>query len=354
MLSKIKLMILGSLFVSISAFAATNGTFENIFFLNSDLKTGINYSNVRYDFEGEKKFLMGENFDKKSMTYIKPDNYQWKKEKFNKEIDDALIFPNTTNHAWLKQIKVGGGDNDDVALVKEEGANNISSLVFSGGTCIGDGCLLDENIISVVIPARYKILTYESYTLDSANNFKVIKHSNVKQIKNTITLYAKNVTGAALILRVQDRLSSSTIYNNVSTSMKKYSDIKVENKDNETKITLPMDNVFDSGSAMAKPIGKEWLATLTKSLKGKNYKEIRVEGHTDSSPIKSTVYPSNWELSAARASDAVRTMIESGIPANKIVAVGYGDTRPIIDNKTDKNKAKNRRIEITIVGAINK
>jgi flagellar motor protein MotB len=288
------------------------------------------------------------------MTYIKPDNYQWKKEKFNKEIDDALIFPNTTNHAWLKQIKVGDKETDDVALIKEEGSNNIYSLVFSGGTCIGDGCSLDENIISVVIPARYKILTYQGHTLDSANNSDVIKRANVKQIKNTITLYAKNVTGAAFVLRVQDRLSSSTIYNNVSTSMKKYSDIKVENKDNETKITLPMDNVFDSGSSIAKPIGKEWLATLTKSLKGKNYKEIRVEGHTDSSPIKSAVYPSNWELSTARASDAVRTMIENGVPANKIVAVGYGETRPVIDNKTEQNKAKNRRIEITIVGAINK
>jgi hypothetical protein len=66
MLKRIKLIIVASLFVSVSAFAATNGTFENIFFLNSDLKTGINYSNVRYDFEGEKKFLMGENFDKKA------------------------------------------------------------------------------------------------------------------------------------------------------------------------------------------------------------------------------------------------------------------------------------------------
>lgn len=348
----LKKSIVGLLLVSSSVFA--EGTYENIFFINNDLKSGTQYSNSRYDFEGPKFFNMGSGFDKKSMTYIKPNNYNWTKEKNGKSTDDVLNFPNTTNYAYLKQVKVGNGDKDEVALIQDETMKNKYKIVFASGNCLGENCLLTESIISVVIPSRYKILTYQGIKMNNDDTNDIIKNANVKQVKNTLTLYAKNIQGSALILEIQDRLSSSSIYNNVSTSMKKYTDVKVETKDNQTKITLPMDNVFDSGSAVAKAKGKEWIATLVKSIKGKNYKEIRVEGHTDNSPINSVNFPSNWELSAARASDTVRFMIDNGVKPNKISAVGYGDTRPLVDNKTDVNKAKNRRIEITIVGDFNK
>jgi flagellar motor protein MotB len=344
-----KSLILAAL-ISSSVFA--EGTFENIYFFNADLRTGINYSNVRYSGGGKKVFYMGESFNKKSMTYIKPDNYTWEEKTLNGKMNDMLVFNNTSNFAWLKQIKIGA--NEEVYLEKIEGSQNEYVTELSGNTCSGDGCRLDENIISGVIPKRYKILTYTAYEVDEKGNYKFIKNANVKQIGNTITLYTKNAPGASIILTIKDRSSASTIYDNVSKSMAKYSDVKVVSKENETKIIMPMDNVFDSGSAIAKPIGKEWLATLVNSLKGKAFKEIRVEGHTDNTPIKSTMFPSNWELSTARASDTVRYMIEKGIPETKVVAMGYSDTKPVAKNDSAQNKAKNRRIEITVVGSLSK
>jgi chemotaxis protein MotB len=97
-------------------------------------------------------------------------------------------------------------------------------------------------------------------------------------------------------------------------------------------------------------LGKEWMATLTETLKEQTFKEIRVEGHTDNIPMKGGAYPSNWELSSARASDAVKFMISKGIDSKSIAAVGYADTHPLVANDTQTNRAKNRRIEITIVG----
>lgn len=111
---------------------------------------------------------------------------------------------------------------------------------------------------------------------------------------------------------------------------------------------MPMDNVFATAKAHANQQGHQWLLLLTKALKNKNYKEIRVEGHTDNVPIK-VIYPTNWELSTARASTVVRYMIKNGIDKNKMVAVGYADTKPLVLNNSNKNRAKNRRVEITIV-----
>lgn len=74
---------------------------------------------------------------------------------------------------------------------------------------------------------------------------------------------------------------------------------------------------------------------------------IMVEGHTDNTPI-SYRFPSNWELSAVRASSVVRLFIESGVSAARLTAAGYADQRPVAPNDTEANRARNRRVAITI------
>ncbi len=77
---------------------------------------------------------------------------------------------------------------------------------------------------------------------------------------------------------------------------------------------------------------------------------IRVEGHTDNLPINSFLYPSNWELSSARSSSVIRYLIQRfKFMPNIFTAVGYGDTRPVLDNNTNENRAKNRRVEILVL-----
>ncbi len=75
---------------------------------------------------------------------------------------------------------------------------------------------------------------------------------------------------------------------------------------------------------------------------------VMVEGHTDNIPISSPVYPSNWELSSARASSVVRLFIEHGVPPKRMTAIGYADQRPILPNDTHEERAKNRRVTIRI------
>lgn len=76
---------------------------------------------------------------------------------------------------------------------------------------------------------------------------------------------------------------------------------------------------------------------------------VKVEGHTDNRPISTEKFPSNWELSSARASSVIRYLVaEHDLDAERFIAVGYGDTRPVVPNTSSENYQKNRRVEIVI------
>ena len=110
--------------------------------------------------------------------------------------------------------------------------------------------------------------------------------------------------------------------------------------------------LFDSGKAEVKKEGLAVLQKVVDVLKDSKDKVIRVEGHTDDVPIVGTlarVYPTNWELSAARAVNVTRFLQAQGIDPAQLSAVGYGEFKPVADNETKEGKAKNRRIEIVLV-----
>lgn len=107
--------------------------------------------------------------------------------------------------------------------------------------------------------------------------------------------------------------------------------------------------LFDPGSADIKIDNEGTLFKVAETINSlDNY--IRIEGHTDNLPISTAVYPSNWELSAARATSVVRLFIEKcNVSPEKVVAVGYGEYRPIADNATKEGRSKNRRIDIIVL-----
>ena len=103
--------------------------------------------------------------------------------------------------------------------------------------------------------------------------------------------------------------------------------------------------MFDPGSAELKPGAKKILDHVIKLLKEHNF-DVIVRGHTDDIPVRSAKYPSNWELSAARAAAALRYIVEKGgINPSRLKAVGYAGTRPLVPNISEANRAINRRVE---------
>ena len=106
--------------------------------------------------------------------------------------------------------------------------------------------------------------------------------------------------------------------------------------------------LFESGTAQLRNESKVVLDKVSELLNSID-NHILVEGHTDNVPIKTSIYPSNWELSTARAVNVVKYFIENnGIAPVRLSASGYGEYHPIVDNNTAENRAKNRRVNILI------
>ena len=124
----------------------------------------------------------------------------------------------------------------------------------------------------------------------------------------------------------------------------------------ELKGKLTMDVVdkilFASGEAKVKKEGLEVLKRVVDILKNVKDKNIRIEGHTDNVQITShlaKIYPTNWELSAARALNVTKYLQEQGIDPKIISATAFGEYQPLADNDTPEGRAKNRRIAIILL-----
>ena len=105
--------------------------------------------------------------------------------------------------------------------------------------------------------------------------------------------------------------------------------------------------LFTPANAALTPSGMAVLEGLAGALKAQPHL-LSIEGHTDNSPIETARFPSNWELSTARAAIVARHLVKQGIPAQRIRAIGYADTRPRADNQTPEGRSRNRRVSLLL------
>lgn len=128
--------------------------------------------------------------------------------------------------------------------------------------------------------------------------------------------------------------------------------IRLSQAEGRIQVDLVDKILFDSGDASISPRGGEVLMRLGGVLAKVEDRNIQVAGHTDDSPPSARLaatFPSNWELSTARAVNVVRFLQEkANVPARRLVASGHGETQPVASNSTPKGRARNRRIEILL------
>jgi chemotaxis protein MotB len=136
--------------------------------------------------------------------------------------------------------------------------------------------------------------------------------------------------------------------------------LAAEIKRNEVALRLDPDGLvvslrevgfFDSGSAVLKP-GAESAFSRVASILQAHSCAVRIEGHTDTVPIHTLQYASNWELSTARATELVKSLIEDhGVSADRLSAAGYAEFHPIASNDSAKGRQLNRRVDLVILAA---
>jgi chemotaxis protein MotB len=154
---------------------------------------------------------------------------------------------------------------------------------------------------------------------------------------------------------MQEAQERGKLLDDLQTKFKRMIDaghLKVTTRHGRVVLQLHNDVLFDKGEATVKPDGKKALAEVAATLRSVGGKRFQVAGHTDAEPITAETkkdFPSNWELSAARAIAVVKLLVSEGVDPNVLSAAGYGPYDPIAPNSTPDGQAKNRRIEITLV-----
>ena len=133
----------------------------------------------------------------------------------------------------------------------------------------------------------------------------------------------------------------------------KRGELTISNLEGQLSVNLLNKILFDSGETSVKPEGKKVLKSLGDVLNKFPDKALQIEGHTDNVQISSKLkekYPTNWELSTARATSVVHFLQDAvGLPGDRLVASGYSQYRPVADNGTPEGRAQNRRIQILLV-----
>jgi chemotaxis protein MotB len=124
-------------------------------------------------------------------------------------------------------------------------------------------------------------------------------------------------------------------------------DIEVITNQRSVTLRISSEFLFDSAEAQLRPEGLQTLHGLLPAL-SKTRHQVIVQGHTDSEIMHSPRYPTNWELSSARAASVVRYLQDNGVDGGRLSAVGYGEMRPLADNATEAGRAANRRVEIIL------
>lgn len=123
--------------------------------------------------------------------------------------------------------------------------------------------------------------------------------------------------------------------------------VRIEGNENWLEIELRSSLLFASGEATLDLSALELLATIAGVLADHDH-AVRVEGFTDDRPIQTPRFPSNWELSTARAAAVVRLLVEEGVSPRRLSAVGYGEFRPVTDNDSIEGRARNRRVVLKV------
>jgi len=192
----------------------------------------------------------------------------------------------------------------------------------------------------------------ETEKLQMTNKIDNIK-DNVEQLKDELqrkqTIISTQKKVIAQVNETKKQIEHS-LKNQIASQ-----EIKLEEMEGKLKLTFVDKILFNSGSATINDKGKEALLQIADSLRHQtqNYNNIRVEGHTDNIPIADgpikKIFPSNWELSSARAISVVRFLeLEGGIDPSRLCISAYSYHRPVNTNDTPEGRSQNRRIEIIL------
>jgi len=196
------------------------------------------------------------------------------------------------------------------------------------------------------------------YSISSVNEgkFRVVSQSIVEALNPLINMSAtslrfqpENQGGPTSTKAISIDMQ---IYKKLSEAIKATDSagrVKVAQGERGVTVSITDTMLFQPGQALVVPEAREMLSRVASVLKDFPH-QIRIEGHTDNVPIHNKEFPTNWELSAARALNITRFLTEGGyLPPERLGASGYGEFHPVAPNDTPEGRSQNRRVELVIL-----
>lgn len=203
-------------------------------------------------------------------------------------------------------------------------------------------------LVSAVVAAA--ITTSGCVSTGKYEKLEADKNQEIAKLQEEVTALEQQKT--ALQTTSEQRQSQYDALVQKLSAEVKQGQLQVRQYKNMLSVDVAEQIFFDSGRAVLKESGKVVLKKVGEALKSYENKIIRVVGYTDNVPIAKTLqqtYPTNWELSVARATNVVRYLQDVGIAPERMVASGRGEYAPIASNDTAEGRQKNRRIAIMLI-----
>jgi chemotaxis protein MotB len=204
--------------------------------------------------------------------------------------------------------------------------------------------------ISVVNVGKYKVLSDALGDAFGGRGAAVVPNTAVEQPFTLPNIVARKRLEA--MRREKDRLTQ--LARDLTATLGplvKEGKVRVTQNSRGVSVEINASVLFAPGDAALTDTSREALSAVAILLKNDPH-QVQVEGHTDDVPISNPLFPSNWELSAVRASSVVRLFIDSGMAPARLTAVGHGANLPVAPNDTPDGRARNRRVAVTIISAL--
>lgn len=201
--------------------------------------------------------------------------------------------------------------------------------------------------ISAVNEGKYRVL---SDSLGSAFGYPGEQNKDAKKSRSGTPLGKTNVSE---VVR-QESNQMTDIANSILKSLAPLvseGKVRVTQTARGVNVEINASLLFAQGDARLTAESRKALQAIALVLKDQRY-DLEIDGYTDDMPINNPLFPSNWELSAVRASSVAREFIASGIAENRLMVVGYGANKPITPNDTSDGRARNRRVEVVILSSL--
>ena len=251
-------------------------------------------------------------------------------------------------------------DYDDLKKQYDASTDDNGNLKKQNQALAGDNANLDNLLKAKKDELRVTITELRGKLVDKENELSA-KNTELDALKKQLAVLTQEKDAlnqekeAALKEKEKSIAEMKKTYDSLMGEMNqeiKKGEITITQLKDKLSVNLVEKILFDSGSAEIKKDGKKVLDRVAEILAKATDKQVRVAGYTDNVPISPRLaakFPSNWELSTARATTVARYLQDKGINPNLLSATGFSEYRPVAPNDTEEGKAKNRRIDIDLV-----